>query len=68
MRGKDFIRVSMTERCMTMYGRTINYETGHEWNFYEMTREQSNEQKILHSESLPFSHMQVALVYDRKLS
>ena len=43
MRGKDFIRVSMTDRCMTMYGRTINYETGHEWNFYEMTREQSNE-------------------------
>ena len=34
MRGVDFIRISVTDRCFTIFGKTINYETGQEWDFY----------------------------------
>lgn len=62
MRGVDFIRISVTDRCFTMFGRTINYETGQEWDFYPAAANSELDQRVLRSESLPFSHLQVALL------
>ena len=33
IRGKDFVRVSFTDRCFTIKGKTVNYRTGNEWDF-----------------------------------
>ena len=33
IRGKDFIRLGITDRCLMVNGRTTNYLTGHEWDF-----------------------------------
>ena len=30
VRNNDFVRMSITDRCMTIKGRTINYRTGYE--------------------------------------
>lgn len=33
IRGKNFIRIGVNDRCLMINGRTINYRTGHEWDF-----------------------------------
>ena len=37
IRGKDFIRLGITDRCLMANGRTTNYLTGHEWDFIFQT-------------------------------
>ena len=34
MRGTDFIRISVTDRCFTMLGKTYNYHTGYSWDYF----------------------------------
>ena len=69
MRGTDFIRVTITDRCLTMYGKTYNLTTGHEWDFfpdYDDTEEEANRTRVLLSESLPNSYLQIGLLNRRE--
>ena len=62
IRGIDFIRIGVTDRCLTINGLTINYHTGHEWDFvYNDPGIMSSDTRIVHSETLPFSHLQLAI-------
>ena len=33
VRGKEFIRLSMSDRCLSLYGRVFSFQTGYQWNF-----------------------------------
>ena len=54
---KDFIRVSATDRCITIKGHTINHQTGYVWNWTCDNLESNENQQVLLSESIPFSHL-----------
>ena len=52
----------MTDRCLTVNGRTINYHTGHEWDFvFNDPGMTDGTTKIIRSETLPYSHLQMAI-------
>ena len=59
LRETDFIRVSVTERCLTIKGKTHNFETGFEWDFTSNSAgsELQNGLEFLLTESLPFSNL-----------
>lgn len=62
IRGIDFIRIGVTDRCLTINGLTINYHTGHEWDFvFNDPGIMASDTRIVHSETLPFSHLQMAI-------
>ena len=63
MRGCDFIRISVTDRCFTMFGKTYNYHTGFCWDYFYNSSgdEEDRKSKILLQESLPTSSLQIAL-------
>ena len=33
LRDKSFTRISVTDRCITIQGRSFNFHTGFEWDF-----------------------------------
>ena len=33
LRGKDFVRLSMSERCISIFGKTYSLSTGNSWDF-----------------------------------
>ena len=40
LRGKDFVRLSMSDRCISIFGKTYSLTTGQSWDFvYNSTAE-----------------------------
>jgi len=37
IQSKDFVRLSITERCLSFYGKTISLETYHTWTLEQYT-------------------------------
>ena len=64
MRGTDFIRVSITERCLSMFGKTYNLHTGFEWDYFMTSEdpEAAEHSKFIRTENLPYSGLQIALI------
>ena len=58
---KDFVRIGVTDRCISYKGKTYNYRTGHKWDFfYNFNTEK--DLNIQYSEPLPFSNLNIALL------
>lgn len=65
IRNKDFIRISVTDRCLTIKGKTLNYRTGFEWDFMANFSESQSIPAVM-SENVPFTNLQIALFRDEK--
>ena len=64
VRGTDFIRVSISDRCIGINGMNYNFKTNYSWDFLCANRV-SQDKKLIRSiqrqENLPFSNLQIAL-------
>ena len=70
LRGTDFVRVCITDRCLTIFGKCYNLQTGNEWDYFVSSEnpEAEHKTKVLLTENLPFSHLQIALLGKRDTS
>ena len=59
VRGKDFIRMSISERCLCINESVFNINTGFHWDFNldNLFHKHHSENKIQMLVNLPFSHL-----------
>ena len=57
VRDSDFLRMGITDRCLTVKGRTYNHQTGFEWDFFYNSSSEEEKLEILYSEKLPISSL-----------
>ena len=64
VRGKEFVRLGISDRCISIHNKIYNYHTGYKWNFiYEGSEHATqSDQCVLRLHNLTFSHLQIALV------
>ena len=64
VRDKKFSRISVTNTCLTIKGSHFSFATGNEWHYvfnHFDDLDEDNELKIIFSQSLPASCLQIAL-------
>ena len=53
VRDTEFMRIGISDRCLTINSRHYNIQTGYDWDWYYKSR--SDTQEIIFSERLPIS-------------
>ena len=58
VRGKEFIRLSMSDRCLSLYGKVFSFQTGYQWNFTYRNNytKEDKDHSIKWLETMPYSH------------
>ena len=68
VRDKPFTRLCLSDRCISILGKTYNYMTGHNWDYIykdsgEVLNDSSTEEKgcVSLNQPMPFSQQHIAL-------
>ena len=56
------VRIGISDRCISIFGKTYSYLTGQSWDFVFQGTEtvRNNENSVIQLFNMPFSHLQIA--------
>ena len=75
VRDVPFIRLCISDRCISIFGKTYNYATGYSWDYVFQGHIDCNQSQYSNSQDkqsiamiqyLPFSQQQIALLDNNK--